>query len=82
MLVDLKDFFLATPMEGNEYTKVQYKHFLLDIRQQYNLNNKVTKSGHGYINIKKVMYGLKEAAYLPWEPKNKQKIDTNQYQDW
>ena len=38
MSADLKDFFLATPMEGEEYMKVPYKHFPPDIRQRYNLD--------------------------------------------
>ena len=38
MSADLKDFFLATPMEGNEYMKVPYKHFPQDIRDRYGLD--------------------------------------------
>ena len=38
MSADLKDFFLATPMEGDEYMKVSYKHFPQDIRDQYRLD--------------------------------------------
>ena len=54
---DLKDFFLATPMEGDEYIKVTYKHFPEDIRKRYKLHEKVTASGHIYVEIKKSMYG-------------------------
>ena len=32
MSADLKDFFLATSMEGDEYMKVQYKHFPSSIK--------------------------------------------------
>ena len=53
MSTDLKDFFLATPMEGEEYMNDNYKHFPEDIRQQYGLENKVSKSGHIFIKIKK-----------------------------
>ena len=53
MSADLKDFFLATPMEGDEYMKVQYKHFPEDIRKRYNLDKKVTTSRHIYIKIKR-----------------------------
>ena len=66
MSADLKDHFLATPMEGVEYMKVQYKHFLDDIRRRYKLDEKVTTSGHIYIRIKKGMYGLKQAAILAY----------------
>ena len=54
-------------MEGDEYMKVQYKHFPEDIRKQYNLDKKVTMSGHIYIKIKKGMHGLKQAAILAYE---------------
>ena len=66
MSADLKDFFLATPMEGDEYMKVHYKHFPEDIRKRYQLEKKVTPSGHIYIKIKKGMYGLKQAAILAY----------------
>ena len=46
MSADLKDFFLATPMDGNEYMKVLYKHFPLDIQACYKLNTNVTDSDH------------------------------------
>ena len=66
MSLDLKDFFLATPMEGNEYIQVNYKHFPEDIKKKYNLQEKVTGSGHIYIKIKRGMYGLKQAALLAY----------------
>ena len=56
--------FLATPMEGNKYMRVNYKHFPEDIR--YNLHEKVMESGQMYIKIKRGMYGLKQAALLAY----------------
>ena len=38
MSADLKDFFLATPMEGDEYMKVKYKYFPENIRNRYELD--------------------------------------------
>ena len=67
MSLDLKDFFLATPMEGNEYMRVNYRHFPDDIRKKYNLQEKVTDSGHIFIRIKRGMYGLKQAAILAYQ---------------
>ena len=64
---DLKDFFLATPMEKAEYMKVQYKYFPSDIRHKYNLQSKVTSDGYIFIKIKKGMYGLKQAAVLAFD---------------
>ena len=47
--------------------KVNYKHFPEDIRRRYNLEDKVTQSGHIYIKINKGMYGLKQAAVLAYK---------------
>ena len=35
LCADIKDFFLASPMEENEYTKVRIKHFPPDIIERY-----------------------------------------------
>ena len=67
MTADIKDHFLATPMKKAEYMKVQYKYFPEDIRQRYNLDSKVTPSGHIYIKINRGMYGLKQAAILAYD---------------
>ena len=66
MSADLKDFFLATPMAGNEYMKVKIKYFPPDIIQRYNLQQLVTSEGYVFIKIKKGMYGLKQAALLAY----------------
>ena len=65
MSADLKDHFLASPMNRPEYMKIPYKYFPDDIIQKYNLQNKVS-NGYIYIKIKKGMYGLKQAALLAY----------------
>ena len=42
MSADLKDHFLASPMNRPEYMKIPYKYFPDDIIQKYNLQNKVS----------------------------------------
>ena len=66
MSADIKDYFLATPMEQPEYMKVQARHIPADILLQYNLQDKVTNDNCVYIKIKKGMYGLKQAAVLAY----------------
>ena len=66
MTLDLKDFFLASPMERPEYMKLLYKHIPDDIRQRYNLDKLVAQDGYIYVKIKKGMYGLKQAAVLAY----------------
>ena len=63
-------------MEGDEYKKVNYKHFLEDIRHCYKLHEKVTAAGHIYIKIKKGMYCLKQKAILTY---NNLKNNMKQY---
>ena len=53
-------------MEGDEYMRVKYKHIPEDIRIRYNLKTKVTKDENVFIPIEKGMYGLKQAAILPY----------------
>ena len=67
MSADIKDYFLAMPMAQPEYTKVQYKHILEDIRSRYNLHTKVTTNNYIHIRIRKGVYGLKKAAILAYE---------------
>ena len=53
MSADIKDYFLATPMKECEYMKVQYKHIPQDIRDHYNLDEKVTSDNCIYTRIKR-----------------------------
>ena len=46
--------------------KVNYKHIPQDIRDYYNLDQKVTVDNYIYIRIKKGMYGLKQVAILAY----------------
>ena len=66
LCADLKDFFLATPMEDPEFMRVKYKYFPTDIRQRYNIDDLISTDGYVYIKIKKGMYGLKQAAVLAY----------------
>ena len=50
---DMRDMFLASPMDNPEYMKVLYHHFQTDIRKKYDLDNKVHSDGYIYIKIKK-----------------------------
>ena len=67
MGLDLKDFFLATPMAKAEYMRIQYKYFPSDIKAMYNIDDLVAKDGYVYVKIKKGMYGLEQAAILAYD---------------
>ena len=51
MSLDLKDFFLMSPMLNPEFMKIHIQNFPPDIIEYYNLTNKVTKEGCIYIQI-------------------------------
>ena len=64
---DLKDHFLATPMQDPEYMGVKYKYIPDDIKKRYKLADKVTPDGYLYIKIGIGMYGLKQASLLAFQ---------------
>ena len=67
MCADIKDHFLATPMQNPECMRVKCKHIPQDIRLKYNLAKKVTADGYIYTKIQKGMPGLKQAAILAYQ---------------
>lgn len=67
MCMDLKDHFLASPMERPEYMRVHQRHIPLDIITKYQLADLISPDGYIYIKIKKGMYGLKQAAILAYQ---------------
>ena len=67
MCLDIKDHFLATPMQHPEYMRVKMKYIPEDIRQRYNIYDIVTKDDWVYIKIQKGMPGLRQAAILAYK---------------
>ena len=63
LCADIKDFYLNTPMEIYEYMKLRVDIIPDEIVQQYKLNN-IAEDGWVYIEIRKGMYGLKQAGKL------------------
>lgn len=64
--VDLKDYFLASPMRDPKYMKILLTNFPPDIISHYNLLA-LAHNGYVYIKIKKGVYGLKQAAILAYK---------------
>ena len=67
MTLDLKDFFLESPMQDYEYLGIPFKWILEEIRQKYNLYALVEDDGRVYVEVRKGMYGLKQAAPLAFD---------------
>ena len=68
MTVDIKDFFLMTPLpEGDrEYMRIHGKYFDNEFLTLHNLHDKINKDGYVYCEIQLGMYGLKQAAILSY----------------
>ena len=58
MSLHLKDMFLQTPIELQEFMKMSFKYFLPNIIQQYNLHT-LRHNDFIYIRTKHEIYGLK-----------------------
>jgi hypothetical protein len=66
--VDLKDFFLQSLMHIFQYMRVHRKYLPIEIIDEYNLTEDYFDSnGYVYVEIRKGMYGLKEAAVLAYD---------------
>jgi hypothetical protein len=63
MCLDVKNFYLGTPMDTFEYMRIPIKLIPHEIIVQYNLLLLVS-DGHVYIEVQKGMYGLLHAGIL------------------
>ena len=64
--IDLKDFFLATPMDKPEYMRLHSTYFFDGIKHEYDIESRIASDGYVYIRINKGMYRLKQAALLAY----------------
>jgi hypothetical protein len=63
MCLDVKNFYLGTPMESFEYMRIPIKLIHQEIIAEYSLLSLVP-DGHVYIEVQKGMYGLPQAGIL------------------
>jgi hypothetical protein len=63
MMMDIKNYYLGTPLPRFEYIKLLLSRFPEEIVQNYNLNT-LAFDGWVYIEVRKCMYGLKQAGLL------------------
>jgi hypothetical protein len=63
MMMDIKNYYLGTPLTRFEYMKMLLSRFPEEIIQKYNLNA-LAVDGWVYIEIRKGMNGLKQAGLL------------------
>jgi hypothetical protein len=63
MTMDIKNYYLGTPLPRFEYMKMLLSRFPEEIVKKYNLNA-LAVDGWVYIDIWEGLYGLKKAGLL------------------
>ncbi len=64
VLLDIKDFYLNTPMARYEYMRLKLTDIPEEIIIEYKLHEMVTDKGFVYLKIRKGMYGLPQAGII------------------
>ncbi len=64
MTMDIKDFYLNTPMARYEYMQLRIADMLDDVIEHYNLRDNATPDGYIYCEIQKGVYGLPQASII------------------
>jgi hypothetical protein len=67
MTIDIKDFYLNTPMECYTYFCMKLNLFPKDVIDEYNLCNKVDTNGNVHCEVRCRMYGLPQAGIIAQE---------------
>ncbi len=67
IMVDIKDFYLNTPVTCFEYMRIKISDIPEEIIEEYNLREIVTEDGYVYCKIRKGMYGLPQAGIIAQE---------------
>jgi hypothetical protein len=63
VMMDIKNYYIGTPLPRFEYMKMLLSRFPEEIIEKYNLSA-LAVDGRVYIEIRKIMYGLKQAGLL------------------
>ena len=58
LMMDIKDFYLNTPMKRPEYMKLKLSDIPEEVIEHYNLRELATPDGYVYCKVTKGMYGL------------------------
>ena len=64
MSIDIKNFYLATPMKRYEYIKLKLDTLPVEIIRKYKLRDIATPDRAVYVEVRKGMYGLLQAGIL------------------
>jgi hypothetical protein len=67
LMMDIKDFYLNTPMKRPEYMKLKLSDIPEEVIGHYNLRELATPDGYAYCKVTKGMYDLPQAGIIAQE---------------
>ena len=67
LMIDIKDFYLNTPMKRPEYMRLKLTDIPDEVIEHYNLRELATADGYVYCKVSKGMYGLPQAGIIAQE---------------
>jgi hypothetical protein len=67
MTMDIKDFYLNTPMARYEYMRLKLANMPANVIEHYHRNKIATPNGHIYCEIQKGMHGLSQTGIIAQE---------------
>eukprot|EP00804_Cyclotella_cryptica_P028815 CCRYP_020140-RA/>CCRYP_020140-RA protein AED:0.25 eAED:0.25 QI:0/0/0/1/1/1/2/0/480 len=77
MTIDIKDFYLNTPMERPEYMRLKLSDIPSNIIELYHLHD-IAHNGYVFVLIQKGMYGLPQAGIIA-QQLLEQRLQSNRY---
>ncbi len=80
MSIDIKDFYLCTPMTQYEYFQMKLELFPEDIIKEYDLHNKVDATSNVHCKVRRGMYGLPQAGIIMQELLEKRLLKAGYHQ--
>jgi hypothetical protein len=80
MTIDIKDFYLMTPMDRPEYFRMKLELFPQEIIEQYGLEEKADEKGTVFCEVNRGMYGLPHAGKLAQDQLSKRLNEVGYYQ--
>ena len=67
MTIDIKNFYLKTPLKRYEYFRLRIADLPDDVIEQYKLREKATKEGFVYVEIQRGIYGMPHSGLIAQE---------------
>jgi hypothetical protein len=64
MTIDIKDFYLNTPMDRPEFMRLKMADIPKEFIDLYRLRQLATPDEHIYVRVQKGMYGLPQAGII------------------